>query len=244
MSSGINKIFIIILCSFLMAFSWGSNKPNKSELRNALSQDLPGFVKVTTFSIEAMQNFGNDVDPRYGSRFKAMVEASASLYKIDNKENKITFVRLITPKGKRTDIFGKTISILYQGAWKHDINIDGNPIRSLGLPLTHFTDGRVIVRGSKEANNYYSEIKRREAQRRANMANANNLIVGSWRINSSGSAKWNGDNTVYKLNGEGVYIEKNGKQFPFTWAINGDILIRKYERHTSPKTSEVFLQSA
>lgn len=163
----IKLLIIAIIPFFLPAFSSGSNKPKESELKNALAQQIPGFVKVTSFKIEALQNYGTEVEPRYRSRFKATIEADDNLYKVEKKENDVLFVRLQTTKGKRTDIFGKTTSILYQGTWHHSIEIDGNPISDLGGPLNLLSSGRVIVRGSKAEAAYLSEVRAERDRRRA-----------------------------------------------------------------------------
>ena len=61
----IKTLIIAILPFFLMAFSFGDNKPAESDLRNALSQEIPSFVKVTSFTIEVIENQGTKVEPRY-----------------------------------------------------------------------------------------------------------------------------------------------------------------------------------
>lgn len=184
-----SKLLIIaILPFFLLAFSWGSNKPKESELKNALAQQIPGFVKVASFKIEALQNYGTEVEPRYRSRFKATIEAADNLYKVENKENDVLFVRLQTSKGKRADIFGKTTSILYQGTWQHSIEIDGNPISNLGGPLNLLSGGRVIVRGSKEEAAYLSEVRAERDRRRAllSLATTPTREIGRCRTKTEG----------------------------------------------------------
>ena len=167
MKSLITSVVIAAFVSVILVACSGENKPATSELKAALTQSMPGHVDLNSFSVQASQNFGNKVEPIYGSRFKATVSAMVDLYKIDKKDKGIAFARLVTRRGKQTEIFGKIMSKLYQGAWKHNIDIDGMSIPNLGIPLNKISDGRVIVRGSDEEKNYYAEIERKEKERRA-----------------------------------------------------------------------------
>lgn len=151
--------FFVVLVSIILVGCSGEYKPATSGLKTALIQSLPSHMEVKSFSVQASENLGNKVEPIYGSRFQATVATMVDLYKIDTQDKRVTFVRLFTEKGKQTDIFGKIISRLYQGAWKHYSDIEGNPIGNLGEPLNQIFDDRVIVRGSDEEKKYYAEIE-------------------------------------------------------------------------------------
>lgn len=216
-----DKVLIIsVVAFFIPASSWAGNKPTGTDLRNALSLHVPGFVKVTSFTVEAIQNYGNEVEPVYRSRFKATVEVSDSLYKQESKQNEIIFVRLINQKGKKTDIFGKMTSVLFQGAWQHSVEIDGNPIASLGIPLNHFSVGRVIVRGSNEEKEYNAEMERKQSELRKNIANAKKILVGTWRNDNYLLINFQSDGTATSKNDSGLEAIN-------TWEVDGDILIWK-----------------
>jgi hypothetical protein len=113
----------------------------------------------------------------------------ANLYKEVRKAHGAQFVRIASNSGFKTDIFGKTKSTLYQGAWKHNVVIEGNPIRNLGKPITFFSGSRVIVVGSEEEKNFYAAIKQKEEEKaakfRKNLANAKSILVGIWQEQKS-----------------------------------------------------------
>ena len=195
-------IFTLILTFFFIGGCSGSNAPSKSELKNFLITYLPGHLQVKDFSIDASQNFGNEIEPNYGSRFHATVSAVEESYVTDGRHHGVTFARLASEKGKETSIYGKIQSRLYQGMWQHDMDIDGNIISTLGVPLNQVSHGRVIIRGSEEEKEYFAEVNRKEAERiaeaerleaerrakkerekaelRENIANAKKLLVGTW----------------------------------------------------------------
>lgn len=219
--------FLTVLFTVLLVGCSGGDKPSTSELKTALIQNLPGHMGIKSFSVKASQNFGNKVEPNYGSRFQATVTTMVELYKTAKKDKGVTFVRLITEKGKQTDIFGKIISKLYQGVWKHNIKIDGTPIRNLGAPLNQISANRVIVLGSDEEKNYYSEIERKLKERRIererkaaelrkNITNAKNILVGTWR-----EKDWV---FIYGADGTLHWKFDNGHEAIYAWRVKEDMI--------------------
>ena len=232
----ITSVVIATLVSLIMVACSGENKPATSEMKAALTQSISGHVELNSFAIQASQNFGNKVEPIYGSRFNSTVSAMVDLYKIDKKDKGITFARLVTKRGKQTEVFGKITSKLYQGAWKHNIDIDGTPIRNLGVPLNQISAGRVIVRGSAEEKKYYAEIERKEKERRIerereatelrkNIANAQNILVGTWRDKNS-LCIYKSDSTVH------IKFDKGSEEIQ-AWRVEGDMIYftgKKYKK--------------
>ncbi|RLB84217.1 MAG: hypothetical protein DRH24_05630 [Deltaproteobacteria bacterium] len=227
----IRSVVVATFVSIILVACSGENKPPTSEMKAALTQSIPGHVELNSFSIQASQNFGNKVEPIYGSRFNSTVTAMVDLYKIDKKDKGITFARLVTKRGKQTEVFGKITSKLYQGAWKHNIDIDGSPIRNLGLPLNQIPAGRVIVRGSDEEKNYYAEIERKEKERRIererkaaelreNILNARKILIGSWRDENSISE--------FKLDGTVHTKWDDGYEQISKWHVENDLIIKTY----------------
>ena len=221
-------VFLVLAFAALILCSCSGDKPTTKDLKTALIETLPGFVELEDFKIKASQNFGNEVDPNYGSRFQAEIVTVTDLYKKDAVEHNVQFIHLSTTSGKKMDIFGKIQSALYQGSWKHDVQIDGNPIQNLGIPLNQFSSIRCIVRGSVEETDFYSEIKRKEEERiaaeakkaeelRNNIRNAENLFIGSWRAKHG----------LFKRNSDGTYTYKfdNGGEAFGNWYVEGDYLM-------------------
>jgi len=156
-------IATIALFPLLNACS-GENKPSETDISAALAAELPDHLSVTSFDIEAMENTGSEVDPNYIARFTATMEAEASLYAPDGSAGDQLFVKEVTPAGQSTELFGKSSSTLFQGGWRHDLLLDGNPVRPLGRPLASFAPKPTIIRGSDEEKAYFAELEAANAE--------------------------------------------------------------------------------
>ena len=207
----------------------GKNEPSKSELKGSLIHNIPGYIDVKAFLVEASQNFGNKVEPNIGSRFKATVVSKVDLYKKDTVEKGIIFVQLSTTNENQTSIFGQIKSNFYQGAWRHKVSIEGNPITNLGIPLNQFSGGRVIIRGSEDEKEYIAEQERKQAELRKNIANAKKILVGQWR-NEDGLSTCKSDGSWNKL-------WDKGSEGDFLWDVKGDYIEWSWKRY-KPKNGE------
>ena len=116
----------------LVAGCGGENKPSDSQLREALTEELPGYLAIDDFNVEAMQNIGNEVEPRYVARFNAELEVTSPLYVRDGRDGEFLLLKPTTEEGADVEVFGKSLSVLFQGAWAHDMIIDGNTVESHG----------------------------------------------------------------------------------------------------------------
>jgi len=156
-------IALVALLSFLTGCS-GENKPSGAEISAALAAELPDHLSVTSFDIEAMENTGSEVDPNYIARFKATMETQSSLYEPDGSSGEQLFLKEVTTAGHSTELFGKSSSVLFQGGWRHDLLLDGNPVRSLGRPLASFAPKPTLIRGSDEEKAYFAELEAANAE--------------------------------------------------------------------------------
>jgi len=154
--------FIAVLIPLLVSCS-GENKPSTSELREALVATLPDYVKVTDFNVEAIANEGNEVEPRFVSRYNAAVEVTDALYKRDGSDGDLLFLAPGGVAGDKADLFGKSLSVLYQGKWEHNVGIDGNPLNEMGRPLTEFAGKKTIIRGSAEETAHFDAMEQKDA---------------------------------------------------------------------------------
>jgi hypothetical protein len=216
---------------FLIAWSFGDKKPKKGELESAFKLEIPGYVQLSDFDVDILENMGNKVDPKWGSRFKAIVKSQVPLYAFDQnrKKKKIIFVVLKNESGTKTEVYGKIISTIYQGKWKHYFDIEGRPIENLGTQLNQFS-GRVLVRGSKEEKEYFTEIERQESELRKNIANAKSILPGTWRDENS--------LVTYSPDGTAHAKFDSGREEINSWRIEGDILIDKKIKYKKKKNNE------
>lgn len=156
-------IAAILLLPFIASCS-GENKPTEAEISAALAAELPDYVKVTSFDIEAMENNGSEVDPNYVARFTATMETQARLFVKDGRAGDQQLVKEVTAAGHSTELFGKSASELYQGGWRHRLLIDGNPVATLGRPLESFAPTPTLIRGSEEEKAYFAALEAANAE--------------------------------------------------------------------------------
>lgn len=158
------KFSVAVALLVMVAGCSGENKPTETQLREALVLELPGYVKITDFSVDAMQNTGNEVEPNYIARFSAKLETTSELYTRDGSEGNLLFLKKASDLGTSTEVFGKSSSTLYQGGWAHDLFVEGNTLRELGKPQAEFTAEKTLVRGSAEETAYYESLKVQDAE--------------------------------------------------------------------------------
>lgn len=143
--------------------------PGDDALRNALALKLPGHVSVETFDVEVTENLGTKVEPVYAARFSAILRFSTDTFTLDKRGRDVLFLNPMRKKGDTLEVFGKTASRLYGGAWRTEVSVDGSSITNSGKPLAEFTGKTVLVRGSEEEKAFIQE-EEAEAQRRTDEA--------------------------------------------------------------------------
>lgn len=150
------------VCSLLMLLLGGCSKdpqPSSSEIQQALTSTLPAFAQVSSFTVQAIQNMGTQVEPVWQSRFRATVTVTSPTFASDGTDSGVVFVRSIKRAGESTELFGKSASTLYGGQWRTQLDLEGGQtaIAALGQPESVFGPQRVIIRGSNAESSYVSE---------------------------------------------------------------------------------------
>ena len=168
MNTRVSSVIGFILTALLFAGCSKEPQPSKSDIEQSLNAQLPAFARVSSFSVEAMQNMGTKVEPVWQSRFHATVTVTSDTFTPDGNDPGVVFVRVVKKDGESTELFGKSASTLYEGSWRTSLEFDGQPIPALGMPESAFAPNKVIVRGSKAETDYLAEqaeMKRAAAQR-------------------------------------------------------------------------------
>lgn len=141
-----------------------ATRPSDSAIEESLAGSLPAFLRVSTFSVEARENLGTNVEPEWQSRFRATVKVTTPTYVVDGDDGSVTFIRLVKREGESVEVFGTSTSQLYAGTWRTTVSVQGRPFDGLGRPEADAARGRVIVRGSKAETEYLAEVARLAAQ--------------------------------------------------------------------------------
>jgi len=139
-------------------------RPASTEIEQVVTIGMPAFARLSSFSVEAMQNMGTEVEPVWQSRFRAAVKLTAATFALDGADPGVVFVRPIRQPGETIEVFGKSVSTLYGGKWRTQIDLEGQPIQALGQPESAFGPQKVIVRGSSAEAAYVVEQSEKRRQ--------------------------------------------------------------------------------
>jgi len=202
-------------------------KPTSSEIERAVAAKMPAFLRVASFSVDAMENVGTKVDPQWRARFRVTFKLASPTFFSDGSDGVATFLRPAKTTGESINGFGKSVSILYAGAWRTTAEFEGQPLNGLGLPISDFGTNP-IIRGSP-AEAAYSENRRKMFE------NTSLTFVGKWRtkngiyqFRSDGSYEWDYDavnhsSGSWSVAGEQFYL--NGKPWQIVRIDQGSFVI-------------------
>jgi len=206
--------------------------PSKADLRRSLATELPAYVEVASFTIEASQSAGTKVEPVYQTRFRAVLKLTADTFTEAERARDVLFVKSLKRRGDEIEVFGKTQSLLYGGNWQTAVSLDGSPLARLGKPLSMFSAARVIVKGSREETEYRAEVERlerekMEAARRA--AEEKRREMEYMRTNLPGRWRTGFETLQFGKDGSVKLVSHDGKRtVSGVWRLEGDRLIIKY----------------
>lgn len=167
MNTRTSSIIRFILTALLFTGCSKDPQPASSEIEQALNGSLPAFARVSSFSVEAMQNMGTKVEPVWQSRFRATVKVTSATFSAERTDPGVVLVRAIKQAGETTELFGKSVSTLHAGKWRTALELEGRPIEALGQPESAFGPQKVIIRGSKAETDYLASVQREAEERRA-----------------------------------------------------------------------------
>ncbi|MCD6184646.1 MAG: hypothetical protein J7K84_02465 [Deltaproteobacteria bacterium] len=140
---------------FIQILACSSYKgPSKNEIQQTLAVDLPAYIEISNFDIEASQNAGTEVNPLYQTRFRATLRLKTDTFLEHEREGNVLFVRPAKKNGESIEVFGRAESKLYAGAWQNSVKIDGSPLNSMGVPISMFNSANVIIKGTQEEEKY------------------------------------------------------------------------------------------
>jgi hypothetical protein len=216
-------VMVVIGSIFLLSCSQ-EPQPSDSEIEKALITQLPAFINISKISVEAKQNLGTKVEPEWQARIRATITVASDTFELENEDSdensEVTFVRTVKRSGESIEVFGKSFSSLYAGTWRTTVELEGQPLETLGQPLSAFGSKKVIARGSQEEKQYLADIQNAEMrvvqQKKQMLADAPKLIIGSWRGGNQLS--------TYESDGTKRGLHDDGQKTTGKWSIEGDVL--------------------
>ncbi|MFN0140727.1 MAG: hypothetical protein ACKVQW_11665, partial [Pyrinomonadaceae bacterium] len=96
----------------------------------------------------------------------ATIAVTTDTFTLDNEDpnenSDITFVQPVKLSGGSIEVFGKAVSELDAGAWRTTFELEGEPIETLGQPMSAFGPKKVIARGSEDESQYLADKQNAE----------------------------------------------------------------------------------
>lgn len=192
-----DSIFLIV--GLLLLTGCVEKKPSEADFKAKLAPNLPEYIKIEDINIEAQENVGDSVEPRWKSRLTAKLSSTQILYKQTGKDALATFVSESQPKGHKVEVVFTSVSTLTsQGGWNVDLYPKySEEYSALGKPFEYW-DGFVVRSGNKNEESLYEDKKvkflaEQEAKRKRNIEQrqetqvnlkdnktATALLVGYW----------------------------------------------------------------
>ncbi|MBM9514873.1 hypothetical protein [Desulfogranum marinum] len=146
-----------------------------------LTSNLPGYLKITNFSISDMDRLipsSNSAAFSIPVRFVAVVELTSDTYKDTGKVGEATLLMQIASKGEQKKIYGSIISGLSQSQSDMSLKLENNVAEGLGQPKDFF-EGLVMVDGTSEVKSYRKQLhedKLKKAEREQELILKNQKI--------------------------------------------------------------------
>lgn len=157
------SIPLILVCFiYLLGCGDSENKPSTKDYEKQFSVEIPAYLELSSFDVEASENVGSKVEPYYKARFKATVKLKTKTFELSNQENDATFIRPVADEGEKKEIYGMAGARLSAGNWKIDFNLENNPIPALGNPKDFFTGGRIIIVGTAEESDFKAQMEQKQ----------------------------------------------------------------------------------
>lgn len=160
-----NIVFGIMFCAVLSGCG-GPSSPAVSDIRSDFEvTELPGVLKLESFSLENRRNTGSDESPAWMARFTAEVSLKEDTFDIDTVEDETRFLKPVWSAGEKFTLYGLVGSEPAGEAWRHSFQLDRESDPTLGRPRSSYGPEALVI-GTAEAQAAMAEISRRHEQAR------------------------------------------------------------------------------
>jgi hypothetical protein len=155
-------ILTVGILSILLLACGDQPGPPAQELRQQVEHRVQPIWRVNSFTIEASENEGTNVEPRYRSRFRADVSTVEATYESVGHFANAEILRQVRPAGHRETIHGFTSARLVDGSWRVQVDIQGDRLAGVGRLRGAFP-GRTVIENSPELRAMQEEWSARVA---------------------------------------------------------------------------------
>jgi hypothetical protein len=176
------KVVLLIFVSMAILSMYScSNDPSKDDLKIAISEKLPSNFEVVSIKINAKENIGTKVEPKYHFRYTASIKVLHPTYeKIDfiGGDVNADVVKLVFSKNSTFEAFGKATSSLTMNKWDTRITEFQTETNKTGFPLGNFQNA--VVEGSNEYDIAITKLKEWEQAKIEKIKKLSDDFKGKW----------------------------------------------------------------
>lgn len=150
----ISKQYVLTGCLILalaVAIFWYIRRgpewsgPSANDLRVQFTVEIPAYLRLMSFDVQASAPIGDKVEPAFKARFHASVSLESDTYKEIHREGDVVYVESQLNAGDTKELYGIAHSTLKAGSWHTAFTLESDPLEAIGKPIGLFEGGRVRV---------------------------------------------------------------------------------------------------
>lgn len=123
---------------------WYETGPTDQGLQKRFAAtELPAYVRLKLFEVQASDNIGNKIEPMFRARFRALVTLESDTYAETRRNGEDVYVEQQLVAGDIKELYGTADSTMRAGSWQTTFTLEGDPLRTLGTPPALFRAKRV-----------------------------------------------------------------------------------------------------
>jgi hypothetical protein len=139
-----------VILALTVAITWyirrDGSGPIENELRVQFAAEIPAYLHLMSFEVQASAPIGDKVEPAFKARFHASVRLESDTFNEIHREDGVVYVRSSQLEvGHTKELYGIALSTLNADSWNTAFTLEGDPLGAIGKPIVVLEEGRVRV---------------------------------------------------------------------------------------------------
>ena len=114
------RSFFALIAIFLAAGSLvacSESGPSTDDISKAIRENLPAFISLNDFSVEATENLGSETEPKFKSRIIGELVFLDDTFERVGQVGGVPILKKLIAKGTTRKAFGYSTSTMVQNKW-------------------------------------------------------------------------------------------------------------------------------
>lgn len=143
------RLCLALITPLFLASVAFAQAPEEADIGAFFGFSVPAVWSVESFDVEATQNVGTEVRPVFVSRFKSDLILEQDTFSVVGQVGAHQILRPVLPEGHRVTIYGFAESVLEEGRYRHQYDLQGAALAGAGRTLAEI-GGLTVLEGSEE----------------------------------------------------------------------------------------------